>query len=468
MSNSDSNPHVGGEEWRDMDRVTGHATDASSAGILTEARRNIHDLRTRDVELRLLDRAGDPVRDVAVEIEQTKHAFPFGDQLWALDAMARDGEWETGRAHAWRRRFSEVFNAANNLCYWTERDRNDASKTEDQQGDWQLESFARTVDWSLSQGLQAKGHPLFWSIPKCVPEWVKRYDHETRMKFAEVRVRNIVARFKGRVSVWDAVNEPMWEPAFRNLDQRQWPHIDPISAIADTVEPVLLWARDEDPDATYVVNDYGMENDAVGAVPTGSDGSTVTPASQRKRFLELLAELGRRGSLPDAIGLQSHSGWPTPANLWRVYAEFATTGLPIHITEFWASTGDLEREGRLPQDEIDAMQAEFICDTLTCAFGHRSVESFYFWGFVGDAIKFGERSGHEPKPVFERVRKLIREEWMTRKEVRTNADGVVRFRGFFGDYALRLAQAGGAHTGLRFCVDRSATMPLTLQTTSLP
>ncbi len=453
-------PHAGGEEWRDLDQADAAYDPSAHADTLRAARTRIGEIRMRDVELRLVDRAGAPVVDAPVEIVQTRSAFPFGDQLWALDAMIRDGQGATGKADAWKQRFTDIFNAANNLCYWTERDRNDASKTEDRQGEPRVENFAETVDWTLAQGMLAKGHPLFWSIPKCIPEWVKRYDTATQMKFAEVRVRNLVARFKGRVRMWDAVNEPMWEPAPKNLAARQWPHIEPIADVADYIEPVLRWCREEDPDALYVINDYGMDNDAIPASPPGSDGSTVTPATQRRRFLSLMEELGTRGQPPDAIGLQSHSGWPGHAHQWEIYDEFATAGLPLQVTEFWAHTGKLEKCGRFSREEIDTMQAEFICNFLTCAFGHPAVEAFFFWGFMGDAIRWTERSGHEEKPVFERVRQLIREEWMTRATLRTSAEGIVRFRGYLGDYTLRRPLGAGTQRGTRFEVDRVASMPL--------
>jgi len=457
-------PHSGGEEWREMDVAPEFYDPSRSAHTIKAAREQIREIRMRDVELRLVDRHGKPVAVTPVEIEQTRNAFPVGDQLWSLDAMVRDGEGESERARAWKRQFTGIFNSATNLCYWTERDRHDASKTEDRQGDWRLDNFAATVDWTIAQGMTAKGHPLFWSIPKAVPEWVKRYDHATQMKFAEVRVRNIVARFKGRVKIWDAVNEPMWEPAFKNLARREWPHIETISDIADYIEPVIRWCRDEDPDAIYLINDYGMEADMAGGGLKGNDGSIVTAASQRKRMLALVRELQDRGTPPDAIGLQNHTGWPQHEEQWAIYDEFATSGLPVHITEFWAGTKELEQTGRFSPNEIDEIQAEYIANFLTCAYGHPSVEGFFFWGFMESAITWHERSAHDVKPVFDRVRKLLHDEWMTRKTLTTDSDGIVRFRGFFGDYALRYPISDGARTGLCFKVDPAATMPLVLKT----
>ena len=456
-----TNPATG-EEWRMMKEQNRSPGSTRDADTLRTARRRIDELRKRDVELRLVDRRGRPLKDVEVEVDQQCHDFPFGEQLWPLDALIRDGRGRGERARAWKERFTGVFNAAMNLCYWTERPRNDASKTEDRQGDWRVDNFAATVDWTLSEGMIAKGHPLFWSIPKCVPEWIKRYDTATQMKFAEVRVRNLVARFRGKVTIWDAVNEPMWEAALKNLPRRDWPHIESIPDIVEYIAPVLRWCREEDPDATFLINDYGMEQD--GGSLKGHDGSAVTAASQRKRYLALMAALDGQGLAPDAIGLQSHTGgWVQPADQWSIYDEIATAGLPLHVTEFWADTDHLKAAGKVSAAEIDELQAEYVADYLTCAFGHPAIEAFFFWGFMHSALTwFDEFSSHEVKPVYTRVRRLLHEEWHTREQLRTDADGVVRFRGFLGAYAARVPGAGVSH-GARFDVRRHAGMPVTLR-----
>ena len=59
----------------------------------------------------------------------------------------------------------------------------------------------------------------------------------------------------------------------------------------------------------------------------------------------------------------------------------------------------------------------------TCAFGHHAVEPFFFWGFMRQAVRWGERSGHEPKPVFLRVRDLIHNERSTREQLTTDSQG---------------------------------------------
>lgn len=446
MSTNPVNPNKPvpeGEEWRSYDGQSTVYDPALSGDVLKTARDGIEQHRMGPCRLQLVARDGTPLANHPVRLEQLGHAFLFGEQLWPLDAMYRDGEQETERARAWKRRFTQVFNAATNLCYWTERSRNDASKTEEFQGEQRVENFAQTVEWCLANGLTAKGHPLFWSIDKCTPDWVKRYDLETQMKFAEVRVRNLVARFKGRVKLWDATNEALWEPAPKNLPHRNWPHIETTEDMVEYIAPVLRWCREEDPEARFLINDYGTENEPPGKRPNcPKDNSPVTAERQRKRHLALARALIQAGQSPDGIGLQSHTGWVRHhSEQTAVYDEYATSGLPVHITEFWAHANHLKELG-LPDAEIEQLQAEYVANYLTCAFGHPAVEAFFFWGFMGMAIEWKERSGHELKPVFERIRKLIHEEWKTTWDGRTDADGRIEVRAFYGEYSLQLKPPG--------------------------
>jgi len=441
-----SSPHAGGEEWRDMEVAGVYEPDDRA---LAAARRNIERIRQRDVTLRLVDRAGEPLVDLPVKIELGRHDFPFGDNLWKLDMMHRDGLWDTPAAAAHRQRFAEVFNAANALCYWTERPRNHAPKTEDQQGNVQYEHFARCVEWARGEGMVVKGHPLFWSIPKCIPDWLKRYDYDTQMKFVEVRVRSLVARFRDKVTLWDAVNEALWEPAFRNLPDRHWPHIEPTEAMVEYIAPVLRWAREESPAATLTVNDYGLEPGRRKDL-CAKDGTVVTDALQRQRFVALANALREAGAPADALGLQAHTSGFLGGSQWHgIWDEMSAAATPLHITEFWVPR-DIAIDD---EDEREAMKAAYACDVLTLAFGHPAIEAFFFWGFMGQSIRWdrrgsgGSNSGHDLLPMFEAVRGLIHDEWATCVKAKTDAQGVVEFRGFTGDYTVSYPAAGPASAG---------------------
>jgi endo-1,4-beta-xylanase len=444
---------------------------------LAQARANIPKLRQRNATLTLLGREGRPLANHEVEIEQLSHQFQFGDNNWSMATYCRRGEAYADRLHYLRERFKGVLNALNTTVYWTERPRNDGTKTMDFQGDLRLDDFDESVNWALANGLVAKGHPLFWMVPKAIPDWAKTYDPETLMKFVEVRVRNLVARYRGRVSVWDAVNEMLWETAPANLSQRVWPYTETLENLTGYIGKVLRWAREEDPEAKLAINDYGISGNKRSGL-TDQRGNPVSAASQRQRYVELVQRLGDVGTAPDLLGLQGRPAWVFPEDQVAVYDELAEAGVPLTVTEFWPGLDYLlqqanreaieseewrsieERnvEKAYSPEEAEALRDEFALNYLTVAFGHPAVDSFYFWGFMGAAVNFapGTTSSHELAPIYEKMRQLIWEEWRTSLKLVTDDEGKLRFRGFCGGYSARLNPAtGGPAYGHRFSLDKA-------------
>ena len=82
------------------------------------------------------------------------------------------------------------------------------------------------------------------------------------------------------------------------------------------------------------------------------------------------------------------------------------------------------------------------------AFGHPAVVSLNFWGLSDRKIWLPGGGlvdeNYNPKSIFTRLKKLIKQRWITRKlTVRTNEDGQVRFRGFHGNYRIGLRTEEG-------------------------
>ena len=451
----------------------------SDKETIEKARKNIEQIRKREVELTLLDKVGSPLRNQQVSIKQLNHQFLFGEQNWGMATMQRNGEIEYDRAKYLRKRFADVLNSLNTTVYWTERPRNDGTKTEDFQGDLRLEDFEESVNWANANGLTAKGHPLFWTVPKAIPEWLKKYPLDTFMAYVEVRIRNLCARYQGRVKVWDAVNEMLWETHPKNLSKRTWPYTETVENMVDYISKILKWGREEDPEALYCINDYGISRlNREGLAD--QNGDVVTAARQRKRYIELVQRLGDAGHPPNLIGVQGRPAWVNPTEQVAVYNELSEVGIPISVTEFWANTKYLKNAANrqsieseewrsieeknigkeLSDEQIEEIRDEFVINYLTCAFGHPNIHSFYFWGFLGSAVQFAPypSSGHTMAPIYEKVRKLLHEEWNTSLDLKTDAEGRVRFRGFCGAYAARLTTSGSGGTpiGMRFQVDQQS------------
>ncbi|MCD8483344.1 MAG: endo-1,4-beta-xylanase [Verrucomicrobia bacterium] len=297
-----------GEEWKQMAAGQRPYDPKVFADELNTAESDIRKLRAGDCQLRLLDRRGQPVAKGRFRIVQQCSHFLWGEQLWGLDTLLRHGYGDSARVRHFSQLFKDCLNSANCLSYWTEAPRNDGPKHMEFQGEDKLDGFEAQVNWALQHGLVPKGHPIFWSLPKAYPSWLGKYSIDTQWKFIEVRVRNLVARFRGKVKLWDLVNEAMWEAAPKNLPHRHWPHMESEDNICEYIIPVMRWAREEDPDAQFIINDYGMELDSPGKELIANDGSTVTAASQRARYTALARRLCAEGAAPDGIGMQAHTG----------------------------------------------------------------------------------------------------------------------------------------------------------------
>lgn len=466
-----------GEEWKDIRALTRVLDEEQCAADLAAAQARIPKLRGGNCTLRLLDRDGKPLSGLEVTLEQVASPFLWGEQLWGFDTLLRHGFGKSDYARHFTRLFTDCLSSANCLSYWTEAPRNDGPKHMEFQGEDKMDNFEAQVNWALQNGLVPKGHPIFWTVPKAYPEWLKRYPLDTQWKFIEVRVRNLVARFKGKVKLWDVVNEAMWEPAPKNLPKRHWPHVESLDDICEYIVPVLQWAREEDPDAKFVVNDYGMEMESPGRDLVDQNGNPVTAKSQRDRYTALFRKLRAEGACPDALGMQAHTGsWMSPAEQVEILDDFATAGVPLHYTEFWAHNQHLIKAGMDPE-EAEQRKADYIAQVMTMAFAHPAVDAFYFWGDIGKSFGFQNdhnskgmpSSSNRPTVVYQRVKSLLRETWRTKLTCGTDSEGCLNFDGFHGDYRLRYRLPGGMVCGEAFAHQAmTGGAPLTLRLQPLP
>lgn len=441
---------AGGEEWRNFEQVEGCDPNRWAAAVQTAAGR-IDRLRRRDVALVLRDRRGSPLANREVRIEQTGSDFAWGICGWSHLRQLEEGEFnhqENVHIHQLQLGYC---NAINLMHYWAERHCTHAPQSEEYQGHVNYDVLERGVHWARGEGLKCKGHPIYWPVPKAIPAWLLKYDVATRRKFLEVRVRQLTARLKGKMHWYDAVNEMMWEATLADVEQRHWPHLSAIESIADEAADVLKWAREEDPDACFLLNEYGIVKGETQPLEVASNlGTRISREQQLDRYIALGRSLVARGQAPDALGLQNGPGnWNDLSRLADTLDAIGEgTGLPVHITEFRTGTGHLEKLG-LPAQEIAERLAEFFAAVLTISFGNEHMEGFWFWG------EPGFYNGRKPTVVYQRVQKLIRDHWMTRETLRTDHEGRLRFRGFTGDYALRLERSSGQRSGTRFVLPRT-------------
>jgi endo-1,4-beta-xylanase len=214
--------------------------------------------------------------------------------------------------------------------------------------------------------LVLRGHNLLWYHR--TPEWYfDLTDRQERERVVVDHIEQLASRYRGRIHSWDVVNEPI-EPKDGRPDGLR------TAVFLETLGPEYLdlayhTARDAEPNARLVVNEYDVELDA------------PEQEARRTALLHLLEEMRRSGTPVDAVGIQAHltaaGGPPFSAPLLRRFlAEIASLGLTIQITEL-----DVTDENA-PADVTvrDRLVADTYRRFLDAALDEPAVKMVVTWG----------------------------------------------------------------------------------------
>ncbi|MCX7008681.1 MAG: endo-1,4-beta-xylanase, partial [Kiritimatiellaeota bacterium] len=361
-----------------------------------------------DLQIEVRDAAGQPVPGATLRIEQQRHAFLFGANIFEL----KPGDASPGQ-RAYREKFAALLNYATLPFYW--------GAFEHQSGQPQYERLENMARWCQAHGLTCKGHPLIWHM--VWPQWAPA-DVDAAIPLLRARVFDLIPRYRDTIRYWDVLNEANSAMHFPKTGEGQWIKRDGPAAVVATA---LGWAREANKQtgATLLYNDYmiGSENE------------------------ELLRGLRDRNALPDVIGIQSHMHgglWPLP-QAWAVVERFAAFGRPIHFTEMTIVSGPEPRHAAgqewvpnwVTTPAGEAAQARYVAQLYTVLFSHPAMQAITWWDFSDrDAWKGAPagflRKDMSSKPVYDELYKLIRAKWWTRAAAVADAQGGACVRVFRG------------------------------------
>ena len=364
---------------------------------LERAARGIEQCRRGDARIEVVDAAGRPVADAVVTAELERHEFLFGCNIYMFDRFRLPEQ-----NAIYKRRFRELFNYATTGFYWKGYER--------EQGKPDYASTDKVVEWAGQHGVRLKGHPLLWDYEAGVPPWSKGQPPKEVQK---ARVEEILRRYAGKIEFWEVVNEPS--------------HCRGLA-----IDDPYRWAREADPKAALVVNDYHVMAD--GWPP----------------FFELLEKAKAAGVPFDGIGIQAHEPrserFPLE-QVQRILDHYATLGKPLHITEFTpASSGDAITGSHRRGVWNETAQAEYAEKFYRVVFGHPATRAITWWDLCdqGSWLKGGGllRNDLSPKPAYDALWRLIQREWKTKVEGRTDGTGALALRGFYGQYRVHVEFGG--------------------------
>src|SRR6266403_2154844 len=220
--------------------------------------------------------------------------------------------------------------------------------------------------FALENDLALRGHNLLWHHR--TPSWFFELDSREEIESALVeRIRRLAGRYRGKVHSWDVVNEPIEPKDGRPDGLRTGVFLEMFGP--DYLDLAYRTAREADPAAHLVVNEYDVELD------------TPEQEVRRTALLNLLERMRRSGTPVDAVGVQAHlscTGGPpfSAARLRRFLADVAGLGLTIQITEL-----DVTDENAPADNAIrDRLVADAYRRFLDAALDEPAVKMVVTWG----------------------------------------------------------------------------------------
>ena len=231
-----------------------------------------------------------------------------------------------------------------------------------------------------------------------------RASREELLQRMRDHIHTVVGRYKGKIKVWDVVNEAIADGGTNILRNSLWLEIIGPDFIAKAFE----YAHEADPDALLRYNDYGLEN-----------------PSKRRKLIALIKSLQEQHVPVMAIGSQTHVNVSSPSfeSEDQALTEMETLGLPIHITELdvngaqggqRGSSADISNNAATTQgglvDDANRKLADAYAGLFRAFVKHdKSVKVVTFWG-VNDRVSWRAQGrpllfdgNDQPKPAFESV-----------------------------------------------------------------
>lgn len=226
------------------------------------------------------------------------------------------------------------------------------------------------VDYAESHRMRLRGHTLIWGRggrPQDLETVLRSSDDqaETLRRLMGEHIELVASRYRGKVHVWDVVNEPMAYSGV-GLDRNVFFELLGEQYVDDSFH----LARAADPDAELVINEQ------ISASQYGGESA--------REFLDLVERLLDRGAPVDGVGLQGHMlmGVPDREALTSFLLRIQDLGLFIEITEMDMRIGLFagEADPLSAQAEAYNMLAEVFASVP-------AVRGVMLWG-VGDNVSW--------------------------------------------------------------------------------
>ena len=181
-------------------------------------------------------------------------------------------------------------------------------------GSYRFGEADQVFEFARQHKMKVWGHCLLSSQDNSatLPGWIKdgRFSREELLALMREHLHAVIGRYRGRAVAWSVVNEPLKEDGFwRRKVGEDW------------IERALRFAHEADPQASLLLNEFGIERGP-------KDGG------KWRKFYALVKSMKAEGVPIHAVGFQSYFDRSTDlADVASAMKLFADIGIKVHVTE---------------------------------------------------------------------------------------------------------------------------------------
>lgn len=371
-----------------------------------------------------------PVDDLKIRLD--RHEFLFGAYASRSVAGGQPVKYSGEQIDKYADLYKRIFNYGTVATVWR--------RVEPQEGKFRWDySNDENIDLSYTSnptvmqsdtalafceknGITPKGHTFAWpiSVAHFMPAWALDLKDPKLVEAAANRnIRNIAERYRGRIKIWDVVNE-----AADYINDGAILYGDYVFKTFKEAERLLP------PDDVFLINE------------TTAAWYQYIKNGETGRFYMLVKSLIDRGAKLDGIGLQFHffsdkafgdvldGKTFTPRDISKALDGYAKLGRPIHVTEI-----------TIPTSRGEEAQAYFARQAYRLFFSHPAVEAITWWN-----MRDGQAASNEahlmgglikddltPKASYRALEQLIAKDWQTNVSYDKPTKSA-HFEGFYGMY----------------------------------
>ena len=369
------------------------------------AAERIETLRKAPLVVRVVDAVGKPVAGARVEVKMRRHAFGFGSAVTARMLCLDDGDGRRYRKIVAENYTKVVFENDLKWRPWEVGQRNTSPVYRRQ---WVDRSFR----WLADHEIAVRGHYVTWAPLK--GEQIALYKGKPDKLRADLyaHMRDKLPAVGKRVVEWDAVNHIAgWGTTVAKVSGSNEIYADIITLSRTLAPGVLLYVN---------------------------EGQILPGGGRIDAYEKIIRDLRRYGAAPDGVGFMGHFSRKSLTAIDEIHRRldrFATLAGRLQLTELDVDVGADEK-----------LHADYLRDVMTIAFAHPAMDGIVMWGFwAGRHWKPNAslyRRDWSITPAGRAWRDLVFTQWWTTVKGTTDANGLLKVRGFLGRYDVTAVAAG--------------------------